>query len=71
MWLLFLQHAAVSAASSAHLLGLSHPAHGLQVHVPGQGEKCADEKGRTMSTVMLTPKVCFIDLGVFFFIGGA
>lgn len=70
MWLLFLQYAAVSAASSAHLLGLSHPAHGLQVHVPGQGEKYANEKGRTMSTVMLAPKVCFIDLFVFF-IGGA
>lgn len=37
--LLLLQHAAVSAASSAHLLGLPHPAHGLQVCVPRQGEQ--------------------------------
>lgn len=38
-WLLFLQHAAASAAGAARLLGLSHPAYGLQVCVHGQGEE--------------------------------
>lgn len=44
LWLLFLQCAAVSAASSAHLLGLSDPAHDLQVHVHGQGEKITNDE---------------------------
>lgn len=41
--LLFVQCAAFGAASAAHLLGLSHPTHGLQVCVPGEGEKRANE----------------------------
>lgn len=42
--LCLLQYAAAGAASSAHLLGLPHPAHGLQVCVHGQGEKSVHEK---------------------------
>lgn len=38
-WLLLLQCSAVSAASAAHLLGIPHPANGLQVHVHGQGKR--------------------------------
>lgn len=45
LWrLLFLQRPAVSAAGSARLLGLSHPAHGLQVCVQWQGAEWAHEK---------------------------
>lgn len=44
LWLLFLQRAALSAAASPHLLGLSHPAHGLQVCVPWQGKKSIETK---------------------------
>lgn len=42
--LLFLQRSSVSSASSAHLLGLSHNAYGLQVRVPGQGERRANKQ---------------------------
>ncbi|XP_064184738.1 ceramide synthase 2-like isoform X2 [Anguilla rostrata] len=34
---LLLQRAAAGAAGPARLLGLAHPAHGLQVHLPGHG----------------------------------
>lgn len=44
LWLLLLQRAAVGATSSAYLLGLSHPAHGLQVRVHGQGEETANKE---------------------------
>lgn len=45
LWrLLFLQHAAASAAGFARLLGLSHPAYGLQVCVHRQGEEWARYK---------------------------
>jgi len=37
-WLLLLQRDAAGAAGAARLLGLPHPAHGLQVHLPGQGQ---------------------------------
>lgn len=44
--LLLLQRAAVGAASAAYLLGLSHPAHGLQVRVHGQGEETTNKEIR-------------------------
>lgn len=60
-WLLRLQRAAVGAAGAAHLLGLSHPAHGLQVCVHGQGEETANrelyEPKRSYPLWLLFPQV--------------